>query len=1679
MIDDSTFKQKLKLYNSSIYQLFLIKTCKYMRKVFLLLLAIMAWSATWAADQALNLKGSGTEADPYQVSSAADLQAIAAACNTTRSTNASHYIGVYFKQTADIDMSGVTDFLGIATAPFGTSSSTSYYFAGIYDGGGFTISNMKIAGETFDDNGKAQKNGSTISRRYVGLFGTIEKGAVIKNVTLDATCSVDGYDYVGGIVGYIYSTQSSTVQNCKSAAKVTAYYQYAGGIVGYAKQTTTAGYEVIIKNCVNTGRVTAGRYDAGGIVGFMAVGSVVGCQNEGTVSCEEINALYTSGFQAAGGIIGSMQNKATVTNCVNLGKVYSATKRAGGIAGEYVSYSSTMTGCANFGEISCPDASTIGAIAGSGSSSTSAPKLSGCLYDSQLGEKPVSANDADGAIGLLTSELTSGNVAGLDASVWTVKAGFYPYLTALKTAGTEALASLYFTLPADETATNFKTSATLPAGVNATMRDGKAFTVAGGKITAGDVQAITADVVTLTKDGQTKDIAVQKVPKLWNGTGTAADPYLIENAQDLADMAMMTDKKQLNHYKGVYFKQTADIDASSLTDFHGIAVADSISDPSTVVWFSGNYDGQGHSVTLNIKDVGYDAKGAVRSQNYSGSYSSVGLFGVLADSAVVKNLTIKGTVVGYTKVGSVAGLLRTGSIVENVTNEAAIYSSFDYAGGIVGYVGASSDVTPMVKGCRNKGTVTTGSTKAGGIVGGNYGYIELCQNDGKVVADHFADAKSNAGAQYDAGGIAGYNSTFITNCLNTGTVYAVRQYAGGIVGCSSSISAVKGLVKGVVNLGNVLTTDATTLGAIAAHVTGSSDVSYESVYFDGQISGVPAISNHASEGVTAESTSTLTSGKVEGLDASVWTLKAGFYPVLKQFDDAWSEDVASTYITLPEGEKSINFKTTGTISTAQDDITASLQDGSLFKIADGKLTAGVSKSIVVDTLVLKNGTYTLLVPLQKLPKLWSGAGTEADPYLIKTADDFLAASDLLNNANYSYEGEYFKVVADLDFSGKDLVPLGNSATGFAGTFDGQGHTFSNVTYEATGEEGDPHTGIDVALFSYTDPGSVVKNIKLANSKITGFKNVAGIVAQSKGAVTGCEVAATVEIIDTVTFKRTNTANYLGGIVALDNSTGEVIYRDNVNRAKLTGFLGIGGIIAYSKNDNAKIINCQNYGDITTTAVQWVQNQGTSNKTIWPNVYAGGIAGTFYGSVDSCANYGSNTSSTGQYQAGIVAEWGHNSTGNTLTNCENHGTITAGYAYAGGIVAQVASAGSDYALTIANCYNDGDITVNYYEYAGGIAAFGNLNTKINYCYNLGNVTLTNLRDDNYKTSLKSTFGGGIIGSTPGKGTVIDHCWNAGHVKGPGYMGGIVGQGTLQNNVVTNCFNIGTVETDSTNASTAWAAGGIASQGRLSLTNCYNAGLVKGSRYVAGIMGYNTKGTTTSPGTDTKNVYNIGEIKAYEVEYSGKTYPEDRGHVYGAGSTPECTLTNGYYLEDGQKLNADSIFSAVGLTSQKLTGSALADSLGDGFVYNQYAFPMIKGLESVDAAKAYASYFGLAEGETLDAISTRLPLSALEGVTWTATGGIKVQGGKAVPTALGPATLTATCGKFSKTYNLTITAIPALLGDLNGDGVVNVSDVTILVNAIAAGNTDSAYDIDGNGLVNVSDVTYLVNVVLGAI
>ena len=62
------------------------------------------------------------------------------------------------------------------------------------------------------------------------------------------------------------------------------------------------------------------------------------------------------------------------------------------------------------------------------------------------------------------------------------------------------------------------------------------------------------------------------------------------------------------------------------------------------------------------------------------------------------------------------------------------------------------------------------------------------------------------------------------------------------------------------------------------------------------------------------------------------------------------------------------------------------------------------------------------------------------------------------------------------------------------------------------------------------------------------------------------------------------------------------------------------------------------------------------------------------------------------------------------------------------------------------------------------------------------------------------------------------------------------------------------------------------------------------------------------------------------------------------------------------------------------------------------------------------------------------------------------------------------------NCDVCGVGGLTGDVNGDGVLNVLDVVIVVNMILTGVYQDSADLNGDGVCNVLDIVALVNLIL---
>ena len=188
-----------------------------------------------------SLQGTGIEADPYRITSVADLKCYFNNYNTYAASD------TYARLYTDIEIN--------------TASWPMVTLSGTFDGGNHTISgtltNIGPAGTLFP---------------YFAFFGMLQ-GGTIRNLILDADVISSGSAPTvfncGGIVGY---SRDGTIENCENHGRIDASgatsngNSYTGGIAGCAMGGSISG-------CTNTGTVLEGKagsdYDnyTGGIVG--------------------------------------------------------------------------------------------------------------------------------------------------------------------------------------------------------------------------------------------------------------------------------------------------------------------------------------------------------------------------------------------------------------------------------------------------------------------------------------------------------------------------------------------------------------------------------------------------------------------------------------------------------------------------------------------------------------------------------------------------------------------------------------------------------------------------------------------------------------------------------------------------------------------------------------------------------------------------------------------------------------------------------------------------------------------------------------------------------------------------------------------------------------------------------------------------------------------------------------------------------------------------------------------------------------------------------------------------------------------------------------------------------------------------------------------------------------------
>lgn len=371
--------------------------------------------------------GSGTEADPFQISEAGHFvllhEMLKKEFEETNFDNT--YVKGHYVLTADIALNDTADFENWnTTAPeYGWEPIGQYVtnFAGVLDGAGHKVTGMYIDADgdqtesTQDNYGlfatmKGTVKNLTVEQSYIRVSGnTIAVGtivgstgyndeALIENCSANSTIEVLGSGEAGGIAGNV---STGTVSGCSYSGSITQHndgFVEIGGICG--RNGSITGNPGCIKDCVFTG-VLSGIGNTGGIVG--TGDNVINCINKGSVSSDK----------AAGGIIGTMITAGTdleieapqisVEGCINEGTV-NGIALAGGIIADVTlgesDIATSVINCENKGQVLC-DESAAGIIGTLGIDRSSAVKIENCVNHTDIVGKKKSGGiicDLDGGI---------------------------------------------------------------------------------------------------------------------------------------------------------------------------------------------------------------------------------------------------------------------------------------------------------------------------------------------------------------------------------------------------------------------------------------------------------------------------------------------------------------------------------------------------------------------------------------------------------------------------------------------------------------------------------------------------------------------------------------------------------------------------------------------------------------------------------------------------------------------------------------------------------------------------------------------------------------------------------------------------------------------------------------------------------------------------------------------------------------------------------------------------------------------------------------------------------------------------------------------------------------------------------------------------------------------------------
>lgn len=629
------------------------------------------------------------------------------------------------------------------------------------------------------------------------------------------------------------------------------------------------------------------------------------------------------------------------------------------------------------------------------------------------------------------------------------------------------------------------------------------------------------DIYIVVKDAEGNLGDAQKMDFLpfgLKGSGDWDDPLLIGTADELKMFG--TGEYGLDRC----YSLTADIDMTGITFTPVGAVAGGNTESTySGEEFEGTFYGNNHTIS-NLAIEGTD-------------YNFQGLFGWVSNSAAIKDLNLSDVDVnGSNSIGALAGV-NQGNI-DNCSVSGNVTATEQNAGGLVG-----QNKSGTIENCHSHASVTGGGI-AGGLFGSvSGGTIDKCYADADVVLTDSVEGK----AGIFAGTISGDTATpSIQNCYATGTVtgFEGAPNLGGFAGSISEGTINNCYVSASLQKFDSPSAQAFCTGPIATMT--NCFYNFDAFPDQNTISGLA--------GMTTEQMTTQSS-YTDWDFTTVWAIGSANdgYPVLKQGLPELTVTVSAGSVTsstkaavnwggVTEYAILINDDSENGCAYVGDALPA--DTGSYVNGADITEGVGADKFLHVYALngegaVIADNTYEITP--NRVNAFAGGTGSEADPFKITTAAQLAAIGEFTD-----WDSSYFFILEnDIDLN----VSLYNEGEGwmpierFAGTFDGNGKTISNLMINRPDDS-------SVGLFSRVREATI-KNLTVKDADVTGNEQTGILIGRADDIH-----VEKISVSGTVTGK-----SRIGGLAGNFGSSPKTIV-NCFSTADVSGSGLVGGLVGY-------------------------------------------------------------------------------------------------------------------------------------------------------------------------------------------------------------------------------------------------------------------------------------------------------------------------------------------------------------------------------------------------------------------------------------------------------------------------------------------------------------------------------------